>query len=1308
LGIGKTSHPKEMAPKSSHGPRGKPKKAPAPVVPDSDHIVFTNNPNAPSQREKNEAPAAPRPDVRKVIGGASWTGKLPVNLLSELCQREKWNKPEYSMRKLPGEQGYRSEVTLSATNPKTKELTTLPPFHLPATHAHLANQETPLEARHLAATYALFRVSSMKNIHMTLPPKYRDLWKGDFLQLKQDDVAAGRAWKYDADPFAAEAKRRQIHLDMEKQAAQAAKAKANPESLSLVMPGRGGRPDRQWERAPKIEMGRKIRADIEDLVKSNMIWNPYGTTMTDGQRSSIVDEFAGLGFRRSHLEEAVQQCKDREETLEWLLIHVPEDDLPRWSFPEGYSAGISLASGDLAKEGKIKRLALGGYSMDECARALKANNGDEGRAAQELQDRLVPTSTGKYVESDGNEDAGVWEDELDSLQAIFGERFASTDDRTCTIMGDRETATVPVVFHFRAPTAGYPSAAPVISIQAELPAYIRLSATRQVVEYAQSNLLGGAMIFNLVEWLESNLQSICENPGPLRKVSLSTPDNMQSTSLENRTGIPVKKRPTAVSLKRNTGERRPALNPVPLHMLKQRQTLPAWNKRDAIIEAIHTHQCVIISGETGSGKSTQSVQFVLDHLQSLGLNANVVCTQPRRVAAISLADRVSSERGSSVGDEVGYIIRGESKVSARTKITFMTTGVLLRRLSSSTSVAQSDMLDALADITHIFVDEVHERSLDTDFLLALLRDVMKSRKDLKVVLMSATLEASLFSDYFGGSGKVGEVHIPGRTFPVTDVFLDEIVRMTGNGADDNNGIGEMMDSDHLSDGQRIRSVGMGINYNLIRDLVSSIDDELRRKNNPGGILIFLPGTLEIDRTLTALQGLPVHGLPLHASLTPAEQRQVFHPAPAGKRKVIASTNVAETSITIDDIVAVIDTGRVKETNYDPTDSIVRLEEVWASQAACKQRRGRAGRVQAGTCYKLFTRNVESKMTPRAEPEIRRVPLEQLCLAVKSTGPDQDVAQFLRRTLTPPDDQAIDVAMQLLHRIGALDDNHLTALGRHLAIIPADLRCAKLLVYGSIFSCMDACLTIAAILTGRSPFVSPREKREEAREARLSFSNGHGDLLLDMAAYDSWTEKSTVLKYRDLQSWCAEKFLSHQILRDISSTKSQLISSLKDTSVIPMDYYQNSASYQVLNERTQDMALLRALIAGALNPQIARIEFPDRKFAAAMGGAVELDPEAKTIKYFSQDNGRVFVHPSSTLFDAQTYSGSAAYLSYFSKMATSKTFIRELTRKYLPFLRHLPILECLRFAGTSRLRPFNGRILDSIGLRALVLLVPIRL
>ena len=1273
-----------MAPK--HGPRGNAAgKTPPATVPGSDHIVFTNDKKPGRQKQTPESdatPAPPRPDPKKIVGGASWTGKLPGTLLSELCQRQKWNKPDYSMRQLPEADGggYRSSVTLSSRNPKTNEITTLPPFHLPQSHLHLANAPTPLEARHFAAAYALFRVSSMKNIHMTLPPQFRDLWKGDFFDMKKEDLDAGRAWKYEADPFAAEAERQRIHVDMEKRRvqAEAARRAAEASALNLVMPGGSAgpgtgnhQPRRAWERAPKVDMGGRIRTEVEALVKSNALWNPYGVGISPEQRTGIVLDLFKLGFRRSHVEEAVTYCKDKEESLEWLLIHVPEDDLPRWTFPENYSAGISLASGDLAKEAKLKRLAAAGYSTDDCSKALQDCKGDEAAAAQALQDELCQSVSSTEVQNHEREehDLDVWEDEAASLEAIFADRYYSkvASDVVSISSESQELAS----FHFRKSKA-YPAQAPVIAIHSKLPAYIRLSATRQAITFAQS-LLGDAMVYNIVEWLESSLPGIIESPGPLIDVSLvkNRVSQVVNSKVHGSLTMRTKRYNSSEHGSRHHPNGKPSTQRV-MPMMLQRQGLPAWQKRDEIVQAIGAHQCTIISGETGSGKSTQTVQFVLDHL--MASECNVVCTQPRRVAAISLADRVSAERGMVLGTEVGYAIRGESKITAQTKITFMTTGVLLRRLSSVSSdvSAKSDMLEGLADISHVFVDEVHERSLDTDFLLALLRDAMKARPDLKVVLMSATLDAKLFVDYFGRE-QVAQVHIPGRTFPVTDHYLDDVVKMVcWNGNEEEE---EPVDQ---SIGQQIRSLGMRINYDLIAELVHSLDLELQAQGNTGGILIFLPGTLEIDKCISAVRRLSsaTHCLPLHASLTPAEQRLVFQRPPSGKRKVVAATNVAETSITIDDIVAVIDTGRVKETNYNPVDSIVRLEEVWASQAACKQRRGRAGRVQAGSCYKLFTKNVEDNMAPRPQPEIRRVPLEQLCLSVKATGADRDVAQFLRQTLTPPDDKAIDTALSLLARIGAIDDNHLTALGRYLATIPADLRCAKLLVYGSIFCCLDTCLTIASILTVRSPFVSPRDKREEAKEARSQFAKGnHGDLLLDLQAFLTWVEKSDSMRHRDLQNWCNDHFLNAQTLRDISSTKAQLISSLKDAGIVPADYRTNTfvngtvkqSSYERLNSQGDNLSLLRALIAGALQPQIARIGFPDKKFAASMTGAVELDPDARTIKYFNEDNGRVFVHPSSTLFDAQTYAGGGAYLSYFTRMATSKTFIRDLTRKSLPLL-----------------------------------------
>ncbi len=521
--------------------------------------------------------------------------------------------------------------------------------------------------------------------------------------------------------------------------------------------------------------------------------------------------------------------------------------------------------------------------------------------------------------------------------------------------------------------------------------------------------------------------------------------------------------------------------------------------------------------------------------------------------------------------------------------------------------------------------------------------------------MSATLDAGGFDEYFS-SFSTARIEIQGRTYPVEDYYLDDIIRLTGFNTGSHNP--EESDEDDVgpSVASAIQGIGMRINYNLIASTVRAIDSGLGSQE--GGILIFLPGTMEINLTIDALRGFSnIHALPLHASLMPTEQRRVFPPPPKGKRKVVVATNVAETSITIEDIVAVIDCGKVKETSFDPQNNMVRLEEVWASRAACKQRRGRAGRVQAGVCYKLYTRNAEAKMAERPEPEIKRVPLEQLCLSVRAMG-IAEVPAFLASALTPPETLAVQGAVELLGRMGALDGDELTALGRHLSMIPADLRCGKLMVYGATFGCLEACLTIAAILTVKSPFVSPQPKREESKAARLSFAPGQGDLICDLRAYEEWSLRKSSSNYRGVKLWCDQNYLSNRVLDDISSNRSQYLSSLKEADFLPSTYH--SKTHASLNAQGSNYALIRALIAGAFNPQLARIDFPDKKFAPSVSGAVELDPEARTIKFFNQDNGRVFVHPSSTLFDAQGFPGGSVYLSYFNKMETKKLFIRELT------------------------------------------------
>ena len=521
--------------------------------------------------------------------------------------------------------------------------------------------------------------------------------------------------------------------------------------------------------------------------------------------------------------------------------------------------------------------------------------------------------------------------------------------------------------------------------------------------------------------------------------------------------------------------------------------------------------------------------------------------------------------------------------------------------------------------------------------------------------MSATLDAGIFDGYFSGFSTT-RIEIQGRTYPVQDYYLDDVIRLTGFNTDSRKSQDSDEDDTNQSLGSAIQKIGMNINYNLIASTVRAIASGLGSQE--GGILIFLPGTVEINRTLDALRACPnLHALPLHASLTSVEQRRVFAPAPRGKRKVVVATNVAETSITIEDIVAVIDGGKVKETSFDPQNNMVKLEEVWASRAACKQRRGRAGRVQAGVCYKLYTRNAEAQMAERPEPEIRRVPLEQLCLSVRAMG-ISDVPAFLASALSPPKTLAVQGAIELLGRMGALDRGELTALGRHLSMIPADLRCGKLMVYGATFSCFEACLTIATILTVKSPFVSPHPKREESKAARLSFAPGQGDLICDLRAYEEWSQRQPSSTYRDVKLWCDQHYLSSRVLDDISSNRSQYLSSLREAGFLPSNYRSNTDSS--LNAHGSNYALIRALVAGAFNPQVARIDFPEKKFAPSMSGAVELDPEARTIRFFNQDNGRVFVHPSSTLFDAQGFPGGSVYLSYFNKMETKKLFIRELT------------------------------------------------
>ncbi|KAK9236756.1 P-loop containing nucleoside triphosphate hydrolase protein [Lipomyces kononenkoae] len=1236
------------------------------------------------------------PSAKSIVAASSsWTGKLPATLLHEHCNKLGWEKITYDMRSSPG--GFTATAILGQRNPKTSQIETV---KFTPTGNLVGPQPTALEARHFAATYTLHRIASHKNLQMVLPGEHKNLWRR-MEDIRRLEVKAGSAHNYSADPFAVQRERR------EASAAAHSKQHAGTDNAAAIQAGIA--PEKKapaivkkgWERVSAIDMSREVRALVETCIRKYHVWENLPGSNDCNLRDDVIQELVPLGFRKSHVIEAGEYTSSAQAALEWLLIHVPEDDLPPRFLPENYTPGVTLITGSLQLEYAVKRVAQAGYptelvreTMDECSNI-------ECHAIEKLIFSLqYPDVAFEYMNC-CNEEA--WNEEIETLSAIYGDRFSNPLPHFVEVKLSLPSSDVynmdnlSLRFH---KSSGYPSRRiPSLSLFAtqnnrlrNLPSYIRLSAALRAANHASEHFLGEPMCFSIVEWVQENLADIVNHPVKLKSLSgaiygisfsgeSDTVGKLFSSLNVSANTNSSAKRPIGRAANTKSQDSQDLLNglnamlvdPKMEPIYKVRKNLPAWDKRKLIVATVRNNQVTLITGETGSGKSTQSVQFILDDLilSGNGNTANIICTQPRRISAMGLAARVAEERGCKVGEQVGYVIRGESKTSAATKLRFMTTGVVLRML-------QKDPDSALKHVSHIFIDEVHERSLDSDFLLIILKRLVASNAKIKIVLMSATVDAMTFSDYFGGAG---HVVIEGRTYPVVDVYVDDILRLTRfrpnarndiNGktdkkmkaVDDKEDPSEKLDAnnddleDHLEDsiiGKYIAALGDRINYDFITSIVEYIDRQLCEKD--GAILIFLPGTAEISRCISKISSAKFHCLPLHASLIPSDQRKVFLTPPKGKRKVVAATNVAETSITIPDVIAVIDTGRVKETVFDPQTNMTRLVETWVSQAAAKQRRGRAGRVSSGTCYKLYTRHAETTRLPaRQLPEMNRTPLEQLYLMVKAMGVG-DVQQFLGEALDPPDVMAIEAARNILVQVGAVneDTSDLTALGTHLATIPADLKCAKLLVYGAIFGCLEIVAVIAAVLTVRSPFSPSTGDRDGLKKIRAAFAAGQqGDVIADACAFLDWEARLETSSASSLRQWCEENYLSAKILEDIGSTRDDYLSTLQEIGFI------SSTTFTPKTRTSDEFSLVRALLAASMNPSIARIQFPDKKYIAMSSGAVEQDPEAKTIKLFTRDDGRVFIHPSSTLFSAQSFIGGAEYMSFFHKMATSKIFIRELT------------------------------------------------
>ena len=692
-----------------------------------------------------------------------------------------------------------------------------------------------------------------------------------------------------------------------------------------------------------------------------------------------------------------------------------------------------------------------------------------------------------------------------------------------------------------------------------------------------------------------------------------------------------------------------------------REELPSFKFRSQILEAISKHSVIIIQGETGCGKTTQVGQFIVEDAAEKGTPCSVVCTQPRRLSAIGVADRVADERGERIGGTIGYSVRQESKAGPDTHLLFCTTGILLRRLENDGD---------LAGTTHVVVDEVHERGVESDFLLLALRDISSRRKVLKIVLMSATMDKDLFGRYFGNAPGI---EIPGRTFPVQAFFLEDALKITKHVVDPNadwaeggckgKGKGTQAsknkshdDARKLEDMDQVQSRYRSYNH-LVQDALRDMDQDAvnydllvsviegttlqdlakydeRAVGRPTGVLVFLSGAKEIETVQRKLLSLPEFQeeparswvLPLHGGMPTDEQKKVFAHAPADIRKIVLSTNVAETSVTIEDIGFVVDTCRMKEMRFDAVRRMSSLEDTVVSRTNARQRRGRAGRVAPGVAVHLgLTRyRHDKKVDDHQPPEVLRVPLEQLILRIHATGMHQrdttgKAASVCARLLEPPDPISVKKSVEVLVRLGALkvdpktERESLTPLGKNLVNLPLDASLGKLVVYGGAFgaAAMDAALTVAAALTSRNPFVASKDVQQEANKMKKNFADkmvegpiGLSDHLAVLCAYSEWDALPHTGD--DRHRFCRKNHLAIKTLQGMSETKRSLLEALsevgfagkrlraKGVAKLGREYGNDGVLMALDRSGTHapcPPALVSALLCAALFPKVATARMP---------------------------------------------------------------------------------------------------------------------
>ena len=799
-----------------------------------------------------------------------------------------------------------------------------------------------------------------------------------------------------------------------------------------------------------------------------------------------------------------------------------------------------------------------------------------------------------------------------------------------------------------------------------------------------------------------------------------------------------------------------------------RARLPIAEHRARIVEAVGRHRVVLVAGATGCGKTTQVPQYLLEAEWEAGRACRVVCTQPRRLSAVSVADRIATEMGEPVGRSVGYSIRLEGRGGPESSVVFCTNGVLLRQLTQTGGLAASGGRGgAVAGATHLIVDEIHERDKFADFLLVILRDLLAADPGLRVVLMSATMQMGLFSQYFGGCPVV---EVPGFVYPVEQLYLDDIVPevyaassataassqgsveapaemqeaimqaflqgsdaaftrllelsgvatagapppasfggtaaplvnarhgetgatalmvaagkgraaevsvLMANGADPelrSRDGGRAVDwatrfghfavaesllqcAEALAHVQRTAGAAQELSrYQMAAnpeevdlDLVARILRHValqsadappaqRRKGQigPGAVLVFLPGWDEISRLKDLLESSPPFSdaarfrvLPLHSMVPSSEQRKVFQSPGRGVMKIVLATNIAETAVTIEDIVYVVNSGRHKEKSYDAYTAVSTLQTAWVSKASAMQRKGRAGRCRPGVCFHLYSRARSESLDEFQLPELKRTPLEEIGLQIKvmqeKSGGTDSISEFLVKAVEPPSAKAVENAVELLQAIGALtpEGEALTELGRHLAAFPLPPQVGKMLLFGTLFGCLDPILTAACAAAYRDPWVIPVDTRARraADAARFGAAQrggggdrgrgGESDHLGTLQAFEEWRQAKA--RGREWK-FCQQGFLNNATLSMLDRMRGQLLGEIRGRGVA-------AGGLERANARAAGRpGLVRAVLGCGLYPMVGEVRTVD--------GGQGSGRDAAKVNMTVRSGEKVRVHPRS--------------------------------------------------------------------------------